>query len=166
MSELSKGRLAAGIGGVLLILSLFLSWYGLKIPDSLAQLSGVTGIDTSVSGWTALGPGDLFLFLVGLIAIFPAVIELFGLEIELPIPLGTAVIGATGLGLLYIVFRLIDPPGPSSAIGIKYGIIVAVVGGVVAAVGGWLIMQEDESVVSADAPLAPMPPAPPVPPAV
>ena len=70
-TRLSYGAVAAGAGGLLLILSLFLDWIG----------EGAF----SLTGWKLFSIMDLFLLLVGLAALTFAAIEALGLQVNLPV---------------------------------------------------------------------------------
>lgn len=69
-SRLSYGAVAAGVGGLLLIISLFLDWYG----NDFASRSAFEFFDIT----------DIFLFLVGLCAVAFAAIEAMGANVNLP----------------------------------------------------------------------------------
>ncbi len=169
--------MVAGIGGILLILSLFFKWYGFDLSGALGT-AFQSQISTSVSGWGALSTGDLFLTLVGLLAIAPAAFDIAGLEIELPVPMSTVSLGGGALAVLYVIYRILDKPGPDVSfggsagfsIGLKMGIFIALIGAIVICVGSYFQLgEEDEgSGVMAAAPGAGMPgsvpPQPPVPP--
>src|SRR3954447_7845576 len=68
--RLSYGALAAGIGGGVLIISLFLDFFS----------SG----DFGQNGWESLKFTDIVLLVLGLLAIAYAVIELTGAAVNLP----------------------------------------------------------------------------------
>jgi hypothetical protein len=68
--RLSYGAVAAGVGGLLLILSLFLDWIG----------DGSFG----ANAFDLLSIMDIFLLLVGLAAVAFAAIEALGLQVNLP----------------------------------------------------------------------------------
>jgi hypothetical protein len=69
-SRLSYGAVAAGVGGLLLIISLFIAWYG----NDFASRSAFEFFDIT----------DIFLFLVGLCAVAFAAIEAMGANVNLP----------------------------------------------------------------------------------
>jgi hypothetical protein len=65
--RLSYGAVAAGAGGLILILSLFLDWAG------------------GFSGWSTFDFIDIVLFVIGLLAIGFAVLEVTGAAVNLPV---------------------------------------------------------------------------------
>src|SRR6476620_3587076 len=65
----TTGRLIAAGGGVLLIVSLFLSWYGVKVGGNAGQFAA--SFNNSFSGWQSLDLGDIVFFVVLMIRIPP-----------------------------------------------------------------------------------------------
>jgi hypothetical protein len=126
----------AGLGGGLLLVSLFLPWYGDR------------------SGWQALAVIDVLLALLALLAI---AVPVASAATRGPArSIGTAVL-ASALGwiaVLLVVFRLLDNPGP-----VRVGAWLALAGSILAWVGSWLSMR-DESTPGATAPELPRRPAP------
>jgi hypothetical protein len=146
----------AGLGGILLLVSLFLPWYaidpGLAFDGDtlvLAQGGGLAVID--VTGWQAFTVIDILLALLALLAIFVPVISVTTSGPAKSI--GIAVIAsATGwLAILLVGIRLLDPPGTNSAVDLRYGAWLALAGAILAWVGSWLSMR-DESTPGAVAP--------------
>jgi drug/metabolite transporter superfamily protein YnfA len=168
----TTGRLVAAGGGILLIVSLFLSWYGVNIGGVAGQYAALAA-DTSANGWQSLDIGDLVFLVVGLLAIAPAAFDIFDLEIELPFDIGLVALAGGAVSIAWIVLRIIDKPGPDIpdvagvdvGIGLKFGIFVGLLGAVLIAVGGFLQQQEEDDEAAAFQPGAvPVPPqAPPVP---
>jgi hypothetical protein len=75
---LSYGALAAGIGGLVLILSLFLDWFG-----GTATV-GFSTVDTTASAFDTFSITAIFLLLVGLLAVAFAALEVTGAQVQLP----------------------------------------------------------------------------------
>jgi drug/metabolite transporter superfamily protein YnfA len=146
----TTGRLIAAVGGVLLIVSLFLSWYGINVSGDAAQFA--TAFDNSFSGWQSLDIGDFVFFIVGLLAIAPAALDIFDLEIELPFDVGFVALIGGAISLAWIILRIIDKPGPdipdvaglNVGIGVKFGIFVALIGAALIVFGGFRQQQEDD----------------------
>lgn len=171
----TTGRLLAAGGGVLLIVSLFLSWYGVDVGGTAGQFAAA--IDTSANGWQALDIGDLVFFIVGLLAIAPAAFDIFDLEVELPFDVGFVSLVGGAISVAWIILRIIDKPGPDIpdiagidvGIGLKLGIFLALIGAALVAFGGFKQTQEDDDVAFVDpasgqqyaTPQAPPPAAPP-----
>lgn len=122
--RLSYGAVAAGIGGVVLIISLFLSWYS----------SG----GFSQSGWESFNFADIVLFVLALLAIAYALIEFTATVVALPVGRERAltVIGiiATTLSLAFLI------EGSSDA----FGVVLASLASIAILVGGFLAEQRPE----------------------
>jgi hypothetical protein len=128
-SSVKRSTWIAGGGAVVLLISTFLSWGKVDIgPVSL-----------NVSGWDTGALGKLTFF-AALIAIILVVIDFMKVDIsQMPIPVPLALIGAAGLGLLFVVLRFISmPDGLSRA----WGLYVAIIAAAVTTYGAWLKLQE------------------------
>jgi hypothetical protein len=102
------GELLAGASGLLLLVVMFLPWFGL---DGRARVPGsgrVISIDAgNIDAWEAFGVIDVVLALAAVLAIAVLVVAL----VSTPPPgLAVAATGAAALAALLIVFRLIDVP--------------------------------------------------------
>ncbi len=131
--QLDRGEIIATLGGILLAVSLFLSWYSLG--DRFAVLNGCRGPHSSCTGWAAL---TILRFLLLLAALAPAIlgyIILRGHALSWPRGELTAVIALTAL--TFTIYRgIIDKPGsPSGEIAVSYGWWVALLGGILILVG-------------------------------
>jgi hypothetical protein len=117
-------RWLAGGGALVLLISLFLDWFGAG--------------GYSETGWDALD-GDKLVGLFALVALVLVGLELFGATISLPVEPALVVLGCGALSLLIIVLRFIDLSG------FKYGIFVAFLAAAALTVGGWLEQQDASS---------------------
>jgi hypothetical protein len=123
LRRLRFGEWLALAGGVLLIVSLFLPWYG------------------DVSGFEAMTVIDILLVLIAAVGIALAVLQATQTTPALPVAFGvlTVVIGA--IGVLLVLFRLIDAPGDvgGPATGAWLGLVAAA--GMT--VGGWRALANE-----------------------
>jgi hypothetical protein len=156
-SKLSVGDQIAVVSGIVLIIALFLPWYGVDVnigPVSASQ---------SANAWEALSLIDILLLLVGVIAVGVPVAKAMGSfpdEVSAPV----LVLGAGAVGLVLVLFRLIDLPTPDLGGGVdfgrKWGIFVGLLATAGVAYGGWRANEETTAgTTSASAP--PPPAAPP-----
>jgi hypothetical protein len=131
--ELDRGEAIAAIGGVLLGISLFLSWYSLG--NQYAVLRSCHGPNTSCTGWNALSVIRFLLLLAALAPAILAYIIIRGHALSWPRGELTAVTALAALTL--ILFRgLIDKPGsPPGQITVAFGWFVALLGGLLILVG-------------------------------
>ncbi|MEA2401066.1 MAG: hypothetical protein QOK00_1469 [Thermoleophilaceae bacterium] len=155
-SKLSVGEQIAGVSGVVLLISLFLPWYGVDV-----SVGGFSASE-SASAWEAMGFIDILLFLVAVVAIGVPVARAMGsLPDDVPGPL--LLVAAGAVGLLLVLYRLIDIPAPDIPdvagntidFGRKLGIFVGLIAAGGVAYGGWR--------ANAESPATPAPTAPPEP---
>ncbi len=155
-SKLSVGDQIAAVSGIVLVVALFLPWYGVEV-----DLGGIATGSASATAWEALDFIDILLFLIALVAIGVPVAKATGnLPDDVPGPM--VVLAAGGLAVLLVVFRLIDlPTGGVDVEGIdvtrKFGIFLGLIAAAGVTYGGW--RANEEAPVSA-APAAPPPPPP------
>lgn len=171
----TTGRLVAAIGGLVLIISLFLKWAGVDVPDA-PEASGQFGQFAeefsdrlsdlaTFSGWQVLDIADIVFFVVGVLAIAPAAFDIFDLEIELPFDVGLVALVGGVVATLWIILRVVDI---GDGLEIKFGIFVGLAGAIAVAVGGFLQQSDsggEEYAFEAPGQVPPQaPPAPGVPP--
>ncbi len=137
IARLDRGLLIAGGGGLVLLISLFLPWYGVTV--SLG--AEVPSLGVSVSAWRAFSFIDLLLFLVAAVAIAAGALSAAGRLPALPLPLGKILLAAGVVALVLVFFRLIDAPGDTGGLaGVdierKIGPFLALVAAAAIAFGG------------------------------
>jgi hypothetical protein len=154
-SRLTPGDISAGVGGVVLLVSLWLNWYGVSV-----NVSGFSASE-SASGWEVLSTIDIILFVIALAAILLVAVKALGqLPQDLAIPM--VLLGLGALAVLLVLFRIIDSPAPSDLpdqvdVSRKFGIFIALIGAAGIAYGGWQSNMETPDTRAAAAP--PPPPA-------
>ncbi len=131
--QLDRGEIIATVGGVVLGISVFLTWY--KLGNANAKLNNCFGPDSSCTAWQAL---DILRFLLLITAVAPLILAWIivrGHALSWPRGELTAVTALAAL--TFTVFRgLIDKPGsPPGEISITYGWWVALGGGLLILVG-------------------------------
>jgi len=138
----------AGLGGLLLLVSLFLPWYRVEAPRlRLAE---------DFTAWQALAVIDVLVALIALPAILVPVLSLATRGPAKAIAIAV-IASATGwLAILLVAVRLVFPP---DGLDLRYGAWLALAGALLAWVGSWLSMR-DESTPGAVAPEIPRRPAP------
>jgi hypothetical protein len=142
----------AGLGGILLFVSLFLPWYGLESEIALLSHPGA-------SAWDAFTVIDIVLALLALPAIAVPIVSSMASGPAKSIAVAV-IASATGwLAVVLVAIRLVNPPGPNELIEPRYGAWLALIGAVIAWVGSWLSLR-DESTPGAVAPNIPVRPAP------
>jgi hypothetical protein len=121
--DLSRGELLAAIGGVVLLISLFLNWY--TLGNKHAMLQTCQGPNTVCTGWVALS-ALRYVFIAAAVA--PAILAYIiirGHALSWPRGELTAVVALVAL-VATLVAGVIDKPGtPKAEIGITIGWFVA-----------------------------------------
>jgi hypothetical protein len=130
---LDRGEIIAAVGGILLAVSLFLTWF--TLGNSNALLNSCRGPNVDCSGWNSL---TILRYLLLLAALAPAVLAYIivrGHALSWPRGELTAVVALAAL--TFIIFRgLIDKPGsPPGQISIGFGWWVALAGGLLILTG-------------------------------
>lgn len=133
LKKLDRGEAVAALGGVILAVSLFLTWY--KLGNSLAVLNSCRGPNGSCTGWAAL---TILRYLLLLAAIAPAILAYIivrGHALSWPRGELTAVTALAAL--TFIIFRgVIDKPGsPPGQISVGFGWVFALLGGLLILTG-------------------------------
>jgi hypothetical protein len=141
-SRLTTGDMIAGVGGAVLLIALFLPWYGVSVD--------VAGFSASESGtgWEALSFVDILLFLISLAAIAIVAARATG-QLPAEVPAALVLLGLGALAVLLVIFRIIDIPVddvPDQVdISRKIGIFIALIGAAGVAYGGWRTNTETPS---------------------
>ena len=117
LRRLRFGEWLALAGGVLLIVSLFLPWYG------------------DVSGLEAMSVIDILLVLVAAVAIALPILQATQTAPTLPVAFGVLTVTVGAIGVLLVLFRLIDSPDEVG--GVAAGAWLGLVAVVALTVGGW-----------------------------
>lgn len=153
----------AGLGGILLLVSLFLPWYSidpnLALDGATLALQAGAFAAADFTAWQTFTVIDLLLALLAVLAILVPVISVTTSGPAKSIAIAV-IASATGwLAILLVAFRLLDPPGANAAVDLRYGAWLALAGAILAWVGSWLSMR-DESTPGAVAPDVPRRPIP------
>jgi hypothetical protein len=156
-SRLTTGDIVAGVGGIVLLISLFLPWYGVSV-----DVAGFSASESG-SGWEVLGFIDILLFLIAVVTIALVAARAAGaLPADLPAPV--VLLGLGALAVLLVIYRIIDIPTDGDVpdqvdVSRKLGVFIALIGSAAVAYGGW--RTNSEAPAGRAAPLADPPPPPP-----
>jgi hypothetical protein len=114
----SPGEGLAWLGGLVLALSSFMSWY--TVPGE--------GITVSVTAWHTGTLGKL-IFFIGLAVVGLLVLRVTGFELPPNVPLGLVIASLGALGTVFVLVRLISIPddfvGAGRSIGIWISLLAA-----------------------------------------
>lgn len=133
VSRLSRSEVIAAVGGILLLVGVFLPWY---VPNTDNRNAVVAGSREAVSAWEA---HTLLRFLLVAAAVAPLILTYIVIrDHELSWPRGemTAVVAIAAFGIIGYV-GVIDRPGdPPGEIGLGLGWFFSMAGAIMMAVGG------------------------------
>jgi hypothetical protein len=133
-SRLTTGDMIAGVGGIVLLISLFLPWYGVSID--IANVS----VSESATGWESLDFIDILLFLISIAAIGVVAARGAG-QLPAEVPAAVVLLGLGGLAVLLVLYRIVDIPAgdvPDEVdLSRKIGIFIGLIGAAAIAYGGW-----------------------------
>jgi hypothetical protein len=154
MGALSRGSLVAGIAALALFAVMFLSWYGdtgqaARDAEEVRQAAELLGVDaaptedTTDTAWQAFGWFGLAILIIAIgFGISFAVVTYTGASVSLPIALSSMTTGAGLLALVYVFFRILNPPGDGE-VDREVGLFLGLLASAGIAFGGWLGMQDD-----------------------
>ena len=138
--DLSRGELVATVGGILLGISLFLSWY--TLGNHNAVLGTCHGPHVNCTGWASLSAIRYLLLIAAVAPAILAYIIIRGHALSWPRGELTAVVALVAL-VVTLFLGVIDKPGsPSGEISITTGWFVALVADLLILVGAVWRAQE------------------------
>jgi hypothetical protein len=141
--DLDRGELIATVGGLLLGISLALSWF--ELGNRHATLAGCRGPNTSCTGWAAL---PILRFLLLIAAAAPAILAwviIRGHALSWPRGELTAVTALVALTQILFVGVLDKPGMPRSEISLSVGWFVALGGGLLILFGSVFRAKESSA---------------------
>lgn len=136
MDRVKTSDWLVGIGGLVLLISVFLEWFHVK------GLGGITGFNVSVgaSGWDA-SKLTILIFIFALACMAVVVLRVLQVDLSvIPIPMSLVVMALSAISLLIIILRIFIHQG---GLGVSYGIFVSLVAGAVVLAGGVLMQREE-----------------------
>jgi len=147
-NALGRGAQIMLIGGVLLLIDLFLPWQDFDVGGIADEL----GVDASFSGWR--GFAGVVLGLLTIVMLAWLIVRLA--SVNIPLPVSTAMTGAL-LGVLILIFaviKILTILGDEATIWAWVGLVLAVV----IAVGAFQVVQEAGGVDQLRSEIPSMPP--------
>lgn len=148
LKALSTGTKIIAVAGLLLLIDTFLAWQEVSV-----EVSGVEVASASQNAWNGFWGVVMGLVLIALLAWVG--LQIANVDINLNVPEATITAALAGVVFLFALLKnLIDD---YSAWASYVGVVLAAL----VAIGGWMRMQEGETVATAAAPEATPPPTPP-----
>jgi hypothetical protein len=128
--RLTQGQIILGISGLVLFISLFFKWVGVDIGVASA----------SQTGWESQSSLDIYLLILAVIAVVPALLAFTGGE---GLPVANAsnalLLGVIAVILMFFTMFIGFPDGADR----KFGMWLALIASIGVAVGGYLAAQEE-----------------------
>jgi hypothetical protein len=128
----SPGEGLAWLGGLVLALSSFMSWYTVANE----------GFTASITAWHTGTLGKL-VFFVGLAVLALLVLRATGVELPPTVPLGMVIAGLGALGTIFVLVRLISIPDDFAPAGRSIGIWISLLAALLLIAAG-LLKSADE----------------------
>jgi len=119
VNRLSRGEQIAGIAAVLLLIDMFLNWYGANLNDQLSQAAKRFGVDTHVNAWQAFSTTDILIFVACVVTLVMVGVQVMGNQVPVSLPMIAAALG--GLTALIILWRIVNQPGDNDLVNVDYG---------------------------------------------
>jgi hypothetical protein len=163
VGRLRPADVLAGIGGVVLLASLFLHWYGFDLGavfqpgEPTPTLTGT--VVPSVTGWQAFSVTDILLAAVAVLAIALPLVTAVARGPAKPVAVAVVTTVAGFFAILLVLYRIVNQPGENSIVVVEIGAWAGLAGAVLVTVGAWLALA-DESTPGAVPPQVPRRPAP------
>jgi hypothetical protein len=148
--SMSRGVLIAAIAGVVLVISLFLDWVGVDVPDVPAGVSNLPGASAAIQSavgsasqslWDLNKFAFVYLLIAAAFAIVPAIVAMSGSDSEIPyFSSGVGfLVSVIGIVCLLAVMFIDFPSGANREIGMWLALAALIA----TAVGHYLGMQDE-----------------------
>jgi hypothetical protein len=128
----ASGDGLAWVGGLVLALSSFMSWYTVS-PD---------GFTASITGWHTGLLGKL-VFFIGLAVLTLLVLRATGVDLPPSVPLGLVIAGLGALATVFVLVRLISIPDDFAPAGRSIGIWISLLAALLLIAAGLLRSAEE-----------------------
>jgi hypothetical protein len=138
-SRLRPGDIVAGLGGIALIIAMFLDWFGIA-PVGLNGVVATGFKATGADAWQSLEFIDFCLLLTGIVAVKAAALRVLGKRLAGPFPISAAVCLLGAVAALLVLWRIFDPPFDGS---LKVGVFFGLGATLAITYGGYLASLED-----------------------
>ena len=148
LGDIPRSIMISGIGAIVLILSVFFTWYTVSVHVNLGNFGGVGG-SQGFSGHEATDIAWL-VFLLGIVALAGWIVELYVPTVELPVPAWQIALVTGAVSVLLVLFRIISKPGGFSSsvagvdVSLSWGIFVALLAAIAVTAGAYMRMQESQ----------------------
>jgi hypothetical protein len=146
LDRLSTGEKIAGGSAVLLFIFMFFDWFKIEVSGT----GGIVGGSLGGNAWEWFTWIDLLLLLTVVVAIAVVVVRLSDALLEPSFSLNAVVAVVGALAVLFVLYRIIDPPGGSEEfggvsvdVGRQLGVFLGLIAAAGVTYGGYRAMQEE-----------------------
>jgi hypothetical protein len=131
----------AAVGGIVLLVAMFLPWVGVSGPSLPSNLPGAVDTSTSENIWKGSSL-DIYLLITGVVALLPALMALTDSAEEFSFAsAATFLLGVVAV-ILVIAFLTVDFPDGADR---KFGAFIGLGAAILVAVGGFRGLQEESA---------------------
>jgi hypothetical protein len=146
LSKLRRGELIAGVGGIVLLLALFIfDWYGVDV--NITTPFGDIGGGADFGAWDGQGftgtIANLVILAAAVAAVGLAVLTATARTVTLPVAASALTAGLGIAAVVMVLMRMVFQPGQDEFIELRFGIWLALISSAVIAYGGWEAMREE-----------------------
>jgi hypothetical protein len=138
MRKLRAGELVTGGSAVLLLVVMFLDWYGLDVA-----LGALGRLDLGANAWEAFGVIDLVLALLVVLGIATLVSQLVGRGPALPVALEVITSTVALIAALLVAYRILNQPGPNDLVDVKLGAWLGLLATLGVFWGAWKALSDE-----------------------
>jgi hypothetical protein len=132
MRRVRTGELVSAAGAVVLLISMFLDWYGLSDPLPFAA-----------NAWQAFGVVDLLLAVVIALGLALLAFQFVGRGPALPVAIEVVTSTLALIALLLVAYRILNQPGPNDAVDVRFGAWLGLVAVAVVFWGAWKSLTDE-----------------------
>ena len=141
VNRVSRNERLAAAGGLVLLVAVFLDWYGISSTISVNGVNLHNPFNVAFSGWDSVSIGRWIFLITALLGIALAVAKANSQTLNLPITPSVLLAGLGGISALWILLRIVAHP--ADHLSVKFGIFVALAGAALLAYGAYQAMQEE-----------------------
>jgi hypothetical protein len=131
LRRLRAGEWLAAVAAVAVPVTLALPWYGVRAREA------------TVTGFESFSVIDVLLVLIAAVGLTLAVLQATQTSPALPVAFGVLTVTAGLLGVLLVLYRLINEPGPDAFLDVRPGAWLGLAAVAALTAGGWLSIADE-----------------------
>jgi hypothetical protein len=141
LTKVRAGDILAGLGGLALLVVMFFPWYAF-LEGTYTGTRSIPVDDTHQSAWEAFGVTRVLLVLIALLGLAVLLTTLFERTTAVPVAAVTLTAFFGTIASLWMLIRLINPPGPNFAADRLWGAWVGTALVLAITAGAWWSMRD------------------------